>query len=374
MKFLFLTLLSLLTLTAHAKNLPLEQLQLPPGFSIRIYADVPNARQMALGDKNTVFVGSWRSGKVYAIVPDAESSTGTKVLTLAEDLDAPNGVAFYKGSLYVAEPTQVLRFDNIEAHLQNPPKPVIFSTNLNKGDDHYWRVIGFGPDDKLYMGVGAPCNVCLPKDPREASLIRMNPNGSQLEIYAKGIRNTVGFDWDPLTQKLWFTDNGADLMGDNLPPEKLNYAPTIGLHFGYPYYHGKDIPDPVYNKDLPKTPITPPTFALPAHVAPLGITFYTGTLFPKQYQNQIFLAEHGSWNRSLKAGYQVMFIKLSADRQHVESATPFVSGWLQGQTYWGRPVDTLVMPDGSLLISDDYAGVVYQVSYALPAELIPQKT
>jgi glucose/arabinose dehydrogenase len=343
-----------------AQDLPLNLLRLPPGFTIEIYAaPVPDAREMALGPKGIVFVGSRTAGNVYAIIPDAKNTHGTRVLTIATGLNMPNGVAFQNGSLYVAEISRITRYDFINNRLQHP---VVMTSSLPTDTEHGWRFISFGPDKKLYIAIGMPCNVCLKQDPRFGTISRMNADGTHFEIYAKGIRNSVGFDWDPITHQLWLTDNGRDWMGDNLPPDKLNYAPTPGLDFGFPYYDGKDLPDPIYGKRIPQRHFTLPTFELPAHVAPLGMTFYTGNQFPPAYRNQIFMAEHGSWNRSSKVGYQVMNVKI--DKDHVTDIKPFISGWLQGQQAWGRPVDTLVLPDGTLLISDDFAGVIYRVRYS----------
>ncbi|RDI46091.1 PQQ-dependent sugar dehydrogenase [Aquicella lusitana] len=360
MRLILLPLIFFATSFCFAQQLPLHLLQLPEGFTVDIYAMVPNARSMTLGSKGTLFVGTM-GDKVYAVVPDAKSAQGTRVLTIASDLNTPNGVAFHDGALYVAEIGRVLRFADIENHLNHPPKPTVITDALPTNTHHGWRFIDFGPDGKLYIAIGMPCNTCLRKDPRFGTIMRMNPDGSQVEIYAAGIRNSVGFDWDPRTQKLWFTENGRDWMGDNLPPDKLNYAPQPGIHFGFPYYDGKDLPNPAFGQ-YPFSTYTPPTYNLPAHVAPLGMAFYTGNLFPAEYRNQVFIAEHGSWNRSKKVGYRVIVVKIN-DNNQVVSAKPFITGWLQGEQAWGRPVDVLVKPDGSLLVSDDEAGVIYRVTY-----------
>jgi glucose/arabinose dehydrogenase len=362
---IIISLLALLIVTiSFAQELPLNALKLPPGFSIDIYAaPVPAAREMTIGTKGTVFVGTMLD-KVFALVPDANSPRGARVITIARGLNVPNGVAFSHGSLYVAEINRILRFDDIENRLDNPPKPVIITTALPDKIHHGMRFIRFGPDGKLYVGIGMPCNVCLQKDPRFGTIMRMNPDGSHFEIVVKGIRNSMGFDWDPISKKLWFTDNGRDMLGDNFPPDKLDYAPEVGMNFGFPFYNDKNLPDPIYGKHHAQKDFTLPTYGLPAHVAPLGMSFYTGNMFPASYRNQIFIAEHGSWNRSSKVGYQVITVKLA--NNHVIKVKPFVTGWLQGQEQWGRPVDPLVMPDGSLLISDDYAGVIYRVRYNKP--------
>ena len=352
---------SLFPLFAFAnENLPLNKLQLPEGFSISVFAsDVQGARSLALGDKGTIFVGSIHAGKVYAIVTDEKNKK--QVITIASDLTMPNGVTFYNGSLYVAERHRILRFDNIESYLVNPPKPIVISQALPDKKHHDWRYLKIGPDKKLYVSIGAPCNTCLEKDERFATIARMDLDGNHFEIYAKGIRNSVGFDWNPIDEKLWFTDNSRDWMGDDTPPEELNYAPQQHLNFGFPYCHGKTISDPDFGKKIPCNNFTPPVFEMPAHVAPLGMTFYTGKNFPQTYHNQIFIAEHGSWNRSTKVGYQVISVKIKDNK--VVAAKPFITGWLQNEKAWGRPVDVLVMPDGTMLISDDHANVIYKVSY-----------
>ncbi|HAT1923769.1 TPA: sorbosone dehydrogenase family protein [Legionella pneumophila] len=360
-RFSFFSLL-LISSTGLGQDLPLNLLKYPAGFTVSIYAQpVVDAREMALGSKDIVFVGSRNAGKVYAVIPDKKNSHGTRVLTIASGLNMPNGVAFHQGSLYVAEVGRILRFDNIESNLNNPPKPTVITTKLPKEKAHGWRFISFGPDGRLYIGVGVPCNVCLMDDPHYATIMRMEANGQNLEVYAKGIRNTVGFDWDPIHHNLWFTDNGRDWLGDDLPPDELNVAPRKGMDFGFPYCYGKSTADPVYGKLHSCSEFTPPVYEFPAHVAPLGMSFYTGKLFPSNYWGQIFISEHGSWNRSHKIGYQVITAKIK--NNHVTEVKPFISGWLQGEKAWGRPVDTLVMPDGALLISDDYANVIYRVSY-----------
>jgi glucose/arabinose dehydrogenase len=344
------------------ENLPLHLLKLPANFSIKIFANhVEGARSMTLGDQGTVFVGSKDAGNVYAVVQDEKHPNKSKVIIIAKNLKKPNGVTFYQGDLYVAEQNRILRFKQIESHLMDPPKPIIVSTKLPNKDHHGWRYIKIGPDHKIYIGIGAPCNVCLSDDVRFATIARMNRDGSDFEIFAHGVRNTVGFDWDPVTKQLWFTDNSRDLMDDETPPEELNHAVKAGLNFGFPYCHAKNISDPKYGKEFPCSAFMPPVFEMPAHVAPLGMTFYTGKMFPGKYFHQIFIAEHGSWNRSSKIGYQVVSVKLDHDR--VIEAKPFVTGWLQNEEAWGRPVDVLMLRDGSLLISDDYANVIYRVTY-----------
>lgn len=361
---LLILLLGLITAgatVAESSRLPLKSLHLPPGFSIEIFAwPVPGARSLTLGDNGTIFVGTRENGKVYAIIADKTAPYHTKVMTLAEDLNSPNGVAFYKGDLYVAEINRLIRFDDIEKRLTNPPEPVVIKDDFPSEAMHGWRYLGVNPDGKLYITIGMPCNVCLQSDQRFGTIMRMDLDGNNAEIFARGIRNSEGLDWDPIDRKLWFTENGRDWMGDNSPPDKLDAA-SKGMNFGFPYYDGKDLPDPEFGKQAPFKDFTTAALELPAHVAPLGMRFYTGTLFPPAYRNQVFIAEHGSWNRTSKVGYQIVVV--SRTGTNADAAKTFISGWLQKQEAWGRPVDLLVMPDGSLLISDDLAGVVYRVSY-----------
>jgi glucose/arabinose dehydrogenase len=340
-------------------SLPLETIKLPQGFSIALYARVPNARSMTLAPGGTLFVGT-RQEEVYA-VRRGTAERGGEVVTIARGLEMPNGVALRDGSLYVAEVSRVLRFDGIEERLENPPRPVVVRADFPTERHHGWKFIAFGPDGWLYVPVGAPCNICESKQPVFAAIHRMRPDGSAVELYASGVRNTVGFDWDPQTKELWFTDNGRDWMGDDQPPDELDHASRPGMHFGYPYCHGTSLPDTEFGRKRPCSEFTPPAMPLGPHVAALGMRFYTGTRFPPEYRNQIFIAEHGSWNRSRKIGYRISLVRLEAGR--AVSYSPFASGWLQGERVWGRPVDVLIMPDGALLISDDYAGAIYRISY-----------
>ncbi len=354
-------LLALLSSSAHAA-LPLERIKLPAGFSISLYAEnVPNARSLALGKKGTVFVGNRGGSEVYALVDKDGDQKADQVITVATGLSAPNGVAFRDGALYVAEISRILRYDNIEANLANPPKPVIVTDKLPREGHHGWKYIAFGPDGWLYVPVGAPCNVCEADPNRYAAIFRMKPNGSQMEVFARGVRNTVGFDWHPQTKELWFSDNGRDMMGDDLPSCEINRAPKVGLHFGFPYCHQGDTPDPEFGDKRPCSEFVAPEVNLGGHVAPLGVRFYTGNMFPAEYRDSMFVAEHGSWNRSQKSGYKVVRIGVN-DRGEKFKET-FAEGWLNGQRNWGRPVDFLIMPDGAMLLSDDQNGVVYRISY-----------
>jgi glucose/arabinose dehydrogenase len=283
------------------------------------------------------------------------------VVTIASGLNMPVGVAYRNGSLFVSAVDRILRFDKIEQQLTNPPTPVTINRSFPSEVQHGWKYLAFGPDGKLYVPVGAPCNICEPDPDRYALIARMNPDGSGYEIVARGVRNSVGFDWDPTTHDLWFTDNGRDYLGDDQPPDELNHASRAGLHFGYPYCHGGAIPDPEYGRKHPCSEFTVPAATLGPHVASLGMRFYTGTMFPQQYHHQVFIAEHGSWNRREKIGYRITLV--SRDEQGQNRYSTFAEGWLQGQQTWGRPADVLVMPDGALLVSDDWAGAIYRISY-----------
>ncbi len=346
----------------NSEQLRLDEISLPPGFSISAYAaNVTGARSMTLGANGTLFVGSRSRGKVYAIVDRNQDHKADQVITIANGLKSPNGVAFRDGALYVAEINRVIRFDNIEARLNNPPKPVTINDSFPDKSHHGWKFIRFGPDNRLYVPVGAPCNVCDEKDPRFASIMRMAADGSNLEIFVRGVRNTVGFDWHPRTGELWFTDNGRDWMGSNLPPDELNRAARAGLHFGFPYWHGRNIPDPEYGKNRSMDKFVPPEMELGPHVASLGMRFYTGKMFPESYREQIFIAEHGSWNRLTPIGYRITLVRLQGNR--AVSYETFADGWLQNGSAWGRPVDLQIMPDGSMLVSDDKADAIYRISY-----------
>jgi len=342
----------------------LSDIELPPGFEINLFAeDVTNARSMALSPGGVLFVGTRSEGSVYALVDRDGDHVADEQFVLATGLNMPNGVAFRDGALYVAEVNRILRFDDIEGNLDSPLPPVVVRDDFPTDAHHGWKYIAFGPDDKLYVPVGAPCNICNPSDPY-ASIMRMNADGTGLETFAHGVRNTVGFTWHPQTDELWFTDNGRDHLGDDSPPCELNRAPEPGLHFGYPFLHGKDVVDPEYGDVEPPAgvEVVTPVQELSPHVAPLGMEFYTGGSFPAEYHNQVFIAEHGSWNRSEKIGYRVTLVRLDASGRAV-SYEPFASGWLQGQENWGRPVDLELMPDGSMLVSDDQGGRIFRIAW-----------
>jgi glucose/arabinose dehydrogenase len=346
---------------AHAQTrLPLDRIKLPPGFEITVFAEgVKDARSMALGEKGTLFVGTRTAGNVYAIKHDGVRAT--QVTTIAKGLDMPNGVAVKDGALYVAEVGKVWRYDAIESTLDAPKAKLIYG-KYPTDKHHGWKFIRFGPDGWLYVPVGAPCNIC-DREPPYASITRLKPDGSAMEVFARGVRNSVGFDWDPRTKELWFTDNGRDMLGDDAPPDELNHAPGPGMHFGYPYCHGGEIADPQFGARHKCAEFTAPAQKFGAHVAALGVRFYTGSMFPVEYRNRIFIAEHGSWNRSKKSGYRVMMSQIEGGK--VVAFGVFAEGFLDAasDSAWGRPVDLQVMPDGALLVSDDYANAIYRIAY-----------
>jgi len=345
--------------------LPVEKLRLPAGFRIELVTDaVPNARQMALGrsadGRSVVYVGSRSAGKVYAF--QIESGRAGPVRTIASGLEMPSGVAWRDGSLYVAAVSKILRFDAIDDRLAQPPAPVVVTDRLPADRHHGWKFIAFGPDGALYVPVGAPCNVCEPSE-RHAVIQRMKADGSGLETVARGVRNSVGFDWSPVDKALWFTENGRDMLGDDLPADELNRVTQTGQHFGFPYCHQGNTADPEYGAKRSCSEFVAPAAMLGAHVAAIGMRFYTGTQFPEAFRGNVFIAEHGSWNRSSKVGYQVVRVTVDAQGRAGKPET-FVDGWLQGESAWGRPADVLVLPDGSLLVSDDLAGAIYRIRYA----------
>ncbi len=350
-------------LSGSSSKQDLDQLKLPKGFSIDIYAAVDNARSMVMSPSGTLFVGTRSSDKVYALKDIDNDYKADEKFVIASDLVMPNGVAFKDGDLYVASVSKLWKFDDIETSLKDPPKPSLIYNDYPTDRHHGWKYIAFGPDGKLYVPVGAPCNICESKNEMYASITRMNPDGTNREIYAHGVRNTVGFTWHPRTGEMWFTDNGRDHLGDNYPPCELNKITKKGQHFGYPYCHGRDIADPRYGELYPCEDFVKPERNLGPHVAPLGLKFYNGDMFPEEYEGKIFIAEHGSWNRSKKIGYRISMVAINDPGS--ASYDTFLSGWLDEdeQEAWGRPVDILILNDGSMLISDDKAGKIYRVTY-----------
>jgi glucose/arabinose dehydrogenase len=340
----------------------LERIKLPEGFRIDYYAkDVDNARSMALSESGILFVGTREEDKVYAVVDENKDGKADEVVEVASGLTSPNGVAIRNGDLYVAEISRVIRYPNIEQNFRNKPKPEVVNDQFPSDAHHGWKYIAFGPDNKLYVPVGAPCNICKSEKPIYAAISRMDPDGKNLEVYAEGVRNTVGFDWHPKTKHLYFTDNGRDMMGDDVPADELNRATEKGQHFGYPYCHAGTVSDPEFGKNHNCNDYVKPVQNLHPHGGSLGMKFYTGNMFPEEYRNQIFVAQHGSWNRSEKIGYSLATVTTDANGQTAHKT--FAEGWLEGQEDWGRPVDVLVMPDGSMLVSDDKNDAIYRITY-----------
>jgi glucose/arabinose dehydrogenase len=325
--------------------------------------EVPNARQMALGAGGTLFVGSREHARqVYAVVDKDHDWKADKVFVVAKDLDLPSGVAFQRGALYIAANFQLLRLDDIEQHLSRPPQPLTLLDDLPRERYHGWRYLKFGPDELLYMPIGIPCDACV-RGPPFGQLLRMNADGHNRETYAYGLRSVQGLAWYPQTQELWFSDNGRNLLGDDLPPDEINRITKPGLDFGAPYCHAGSIPDPELGSPASCDGFVPPAAKLPAHVSPLGIAFYSGDQFPEPYHDRLFIAEHGSWDSSIPVGYRISTLTLDDDGKP-HSYEVFAEGWLNADgSFWGRPTDLLVVPDGSLLVSDDEAGVVYRISY-----------
>ena len=359
--FLFVWPIAALLLQLNVRAESPGTLRVPPGFKIAVYAaDVPAARQIAVGSSGLVFVGS-RQGKVYALVDKDGDYKVDETVVITDQLALPTGVALHDGALFVGDVSRILRFDNIAEHYRERPMPHVVYDRLPTDTHHGLKYLAFGPEGKLYVPVGAPCNVCLKPLPYSA-LLRLNPDGSGLEVVATGIRNSEGFAWHPVTSELWFTDNGRDWLGDNRPDCELNRVTAVGQHFGFPYVHGGDVFDPEFGVGHTAQEFTPPVVKLGPHVAPLGMMFYTGRQFPAQYRDNLFIAEHGSWNRTEKIGYRVVRVVLDKNGVAI-THEPLITGWLHDGEVTGRPVDIAALSDGSVLISDDEAGVIYRLSY-----------
>jgi glucose/arabinose dehydrogenase len=363
----FIVILAIAGIIVGAKsgNKPndLQLIQLPDGFKIEMYMEgVKEARSMALGDRGTLFVGSRREGKVYAIPDNDHDYKGDKVITIASGLTMPNGVEFRDGNLYVAEVSRVWMLEDIENRLYSVPEPKIIRDDYPTETHHGWKYIKFGPDGLLYVPVGAPCNICNEENDIYASMTRLNVETGERQIFAQGVRNSVGFAWHPETNELWFTDNGRDMMGDDLPNDELNRAYQKGLHFGYPFCHAGFISDPEFGYLHDCSEFEPPVQKLGPHVASLGMIFYTGKMFPKEYKNKVLIAEHGSWNRSTLIGYRITAVTLKDNIESIDYSV-FADGWLQGIKKLGRPVDLLQLDDGSVLVSDDFSGRIYRITY-----------
>ena len=352
-----------ITAQEYEGGLPLDKLKLPAGFQIDVFSeDVENARSLCLSPNGTLFVGTRGKGSVYALVDNDKDGRADKKYVLMEDGKMPNGVAFKDGDLYVAEVSRILKFSDIESKLDNPGKPEVVYDKYPTETHHGWKYIAFGPDDRLYVPVGAPCNICESEDKVFASITSIKPDGTDMRIEQEGVRNTVGFDWNPETGEMWFTDNGRDWLGDDSPECELNRTTGSKGHFGYPYCHQGNILDPEFGENKDCKDYIAPVVNLGPHTAPLGVEFYSGTNFPEEYQS-IYVARHGSWNRTEKIGYDVVRVTKKEDGSY--EWLPFISGWLSDDKteVWGRPVDVEVMPDGSMLISDDYGDAIYRVYY-----------
>ena len=344
-----------------ADKLPIAKMKLPPGFKAEVWAsDVLDARGLRQGDKGTVFVSSlFVAGKIYAVV---DKGGKREVKTLAEKLFLPNGIEFHKGSLYVATPKDITRYDDIENRLDAPPAPVMVYDKLPGEVPHGWKFIKVGPDGKLYVPIGAPCNICEPGS-GFAKITRMNLDGSGVEDVALGVRNTVGFDFDPKNGELWYTNNGRDWLSEDLPNDSLNHVTKKGQHFGFPYCHQGNFADPEFGWGKDCKQFVQPALLTGAHAGTLGMRFYTGRQFPKKYQGAIFIARHGPWNRTQKYAADVV-VAWPDGKGGIARMEPFLTGLVENNEYLGRPVDVLVLKDGSLLVSDDHNGAIYRISYA----------
>ena len=346
-------------LAAAADKIPLDKLKAPKGFNLELYASgMPNARSLAISDKGTVFVGSRLQDKVYAIT---NKDGKRQVHVLVSGLYRPNGVAFKDGTLYIAELSQISKIEHVDDKIDAPPKPTVIYSDLPKDEAHGWKFMAIGPDNKLYLEVGQPGNNVL-HDKDHGQIRRINLDGSGAEVVAFGVRHSVGFDWNPKSKELYFTDNGRDWLSEDLPNDKLNRVTKVGQDFGEPYCHQGNIPDNEFGWGRSCSEFVPPVGLMGPHAAALGMRFYTGTMFPAEYRDQIFVARHGSWNRTNKFGGDIALVKLNKDGT-VKSVEPFITGFLQDNKYIGRPVDVMNMPDGSMLISDDWNGAVYRLSY-----------
>jgi glucose/arabinose dehydrogenase len=346
-------------IAASVDKLPVDKLKLPKGFNIEVYASgIPDARSIRIGDKGTVFIGNRVQDKVYAIV---EKDGKRTVKVIASGLYRPNGLAFHNGTLYIAELSKISKIDKIEDNLDNPPKPTVIYDNLPKDEAHGWKFMALGPDNKLYFEVGQPCNNCIPSD-AHGQIRRINLDGTGMEVVARGVRHSVGFDFHPVSKELYFTDNSRDWLSEDLPNDELNRVTKIGQHYGSPYCYQGNLPDTEFGWGRSCSEFVPPVALMGPHAASLGMRFYNGTMFPAEFRGQILVARHGSWNRSNKFGGDIALVKLNKDGS-VKSVEPFITGFLVDNKYIGRPVDVQPMKDGSLLISDDYDGAVYRVTY-----------
>jgi glucose/arabinose dehydrogenase len=342
-------------------EIPVDKLKVPKGFQVEVWAHgMPGVRMMTRGSKGTIWAGTRIIGRVYEIKEQGGQRTHR---VLAEKLTQPNGVAFQGGNLYVMAINRVFRYDGIEDNPNVKPVELTEQFKLPPEAHHNWKFIAFGPDSRLYVQVGAPCNICEPTE-EYAQIRRYVADGSNMEVVARGVRNTVGFDFHPQTGELWFTDNGRDWQAENGPDDELNRLSKAGQFFGFPYCHANGIPDIDIKKKDPCKGVTLPVALMGPHAGALGMRFYSGTMFPKEYQNSIFVARRGSWNRSQLFGFDVANVRASADGKNAK-VTPFLTGFMdpKANAFWGRPVDVLQLPDGSMLVSDEQMGAIYRISY-----------
>jgi glucose/arabinose dehydrogenase len=343
-------------------EIPISKLNTPPGFTIEIWAHgLPGGRAMALGDNGRIYVGTRAIGRVYEVTDNGDRRS---VRVVVDKLTQPAGVAFANGSLYVMAIDKVLRFDGIESNPNVAPIDMTAKFNMPPLQHHNWKYIRFGPDKKLYVPFGSPCNICEPP-PEYGQIRRYNPDGSGMEVIARGVRNSVGFDWHPKTGELWFTDHGRDWMGDGGPQDELNRLSKAGQFFGFPYCHAQGVPDVDIKRADPCKGVTLPVALMGPHAAAMGVQFYTGKMFPAEYRDTMFIARKGSWNRTQKFGYDVVNVRATPDGKNVK-ITPFLTGFMdpKDQSFWGRPAYILQMPDGALLVSDEQLGAIYRISYA----------
>ena len=357
--FLFL-LLALLFLVSHTERAfaSLEEIKLPRGFKIEVFASgLSSPRFMAFSPDGVLFATIINDGEVIALPDKDNNGKADRTVTFVEGLSTPHGIDFHKGYLYIGETNQIVRF-KYHGLDSEPGEKEIVVPNLPTGG-HATRTVRFGPDGRMYVSIGSSCNVCIEKDERRAAILQFSPEGSGGKIFASGLRNSVGITWSPETKEMWATDNGRDWLGNDLPPEEINIVKQGG-NYGWPYCYGDGIPDPKYGNPEFCTQTIRPAFKMQAHSAPLGLTFYTGKLFPPEYRGDLFVAFHGSWNRTDPTGYKVVRIKIKEGVP--EQIEDFASGWLQGLRAWGRPVDVIVGPDGSLYVSDDRGGIVYRIA------------
>ncbi|MFT5644178.1 MAG: glucose/arabinose dehydrogenase [Janthinobacterium sp.] len=349
-------------LTALAvEDIPTASLKVPPGFKVELWAaGMPNARSMVQSPSGVLYVGTRFPGNVYAVI---DKGGRREVKVIAKGLHRPNGVAFKDGALYVAELSKITRYDNIEADLDHPPVPVVVFDALPKDEPHGWKFLRLSPDGKyLYFQIGTPANITM-QPVTHATINRLNLQTNVMDTVVHGVRNSVGMDFHPVTKELWFTNNGRDWVNDDLPNDTLHRVTKKGMNFGFPFCHQGDLLDPDFGRGRSCDEFDKPAMKIGPHVAALGMRFYTGKQFPKEYKNNIFIAEHGSWNRTKKTGYDVIRVVLDAKGNPIRQE-PFITGWAAGEEFWGRPADVHVMPDGALLVSDDVAGAIFRVSHA----------